>query len=75
MFIIFDPQSESELHNEDQFEAGDIINIPSLFSRPGQFSLIEDDQLGDIEIRPADLADLADLAAKEYLTTTKPTVR
>ena len=74
MFIIFDPQGESELHSEDQYEDGDIINMSSLFSQPGQFSLIEEDQLGgsrDLEIRPADLA----LATRESMTTTKPSVR
>ena len=77
MIIIFHPQGESELDSsEDQYEElGHIINIPSLFSQPGQFSLIEDDLpggIGDLEISPADLADLATI---EDVTTTKPTVR
>ncbi len=72
MIIIFYPQAESELQSEDQYEDGDIIDIASLFSQPGQFSLIEDDPPGgiiDLEISPADLATI------ESMTTTKPTVR
>ena len=67
ILIIFDPQGDSDLYSEDQYEDENIINlnIPSLFSQPEDFSLIED----DLEIRPADLATI------ESMTTTKPTVR
>ena len=72
MIIIFHPQGQSELGSEEQYEDGEIINLASLFSQPGQFSLIEDEPPGgiaDLEISPADLATL------ESMTTTKPTVR